>query len=61
MTFADKTSKIYRLTKKQYDQLIMNSITSTDKKANNNIKKQINMAGKNLMSDKEVKKTNGNK
>ena len=32
----------------------MNSITSTYKKANNSIKKQINMTGKNLMRDKEV-------
>ena len=32
----------------------MNSITSTYKKANNNITKQINMAGKNSMRDKEV-------
>ena len=54
MTFADKTSNMYRLTKEQYDQLIMNSITSTYKKANSNIKKQINMTGKNLMMDKEV-------
>ena len=51
---ADKTSNIYRLTKEQYDKLIVNSITSTHKKANINIKKQINKAGKNLMSDKEV-------
>ena len=50
----DKTSNMYRLTKEEYDQLIMNSITSTYKKANNNIKKQINMAGKNLMRDKEI-------
>ena len=28
MTSADKTSNMYRLTKEQYDQLIMNSITS---------------------------------
>ena len=54
MTFADKTSNMYRLTKEDYDQLIMNSITSTYKKANNSIKKQINMTGKNLMRDKEV-------
>ena len=54
MTFADKTSNMYRLTKEQYDKLIMNSITSTYKKANSNIKKQINKAGKNLMRDKEV-------
>ena len=38
MTFAGKTSNMYRLTKEQYDQLIMNSITFTYKKANNNIK-----------------------
>ena len=31
-----------------------NSITSTYKEANDNSKKQINMAGKNLMRDKEV-------
>ena len=54
MIFADKTSNMYRLTKEQYDKLIMNSITSTYKKANSNIKKQINKAGKNLMRDKEV-------
>ena len=32
----------------------MNSRTSTYKKANNNIKKQINIARKNLMRKKEV-------
>ena len=32
----------------------MNSITSTHKTANNNIQKQINMAGKNLKRVKEV-------
>ena len=32
----------------------MNSITSIYKKANNNIKKQIDTAGENLMRDKEV-------
>ena len=54
MTPMDKTSNMYRLIKEQYDQLIMNSITSTYEKANNHIKKQINMAGKNLMRNKEV-------
>ena len=39
----------------------MNSITSTYKKANNNIKKQIDMAGKNLMRRKEVTKRIKNK
>ena len=45
---------MYRLTKEQYNQLIMNSLTFNYKKASNNIKKQINMAGKNQMRDKEV-------
>ena len=54
ITFADKTSNMYRLTKGQYGQLIMNSITSPCGKANSKIKKQINKAGKNLTRDKEV-------
>ena len=54
MTFADKTSNMYRLSKSEYDKLIMDSITSKYKKANTNIKKQINMAGKNLMKNQEV-------
>ena len=54
MTLEDKTSNMYLLTKEQYDKLIMNSITSIYKKANKNIKKQINKAGTNLMRDKEV-------
>ena len=54
MTFAGKTSNMYRSTKEQYNQLIMSSLTFNYKKASNNIKKQINMAGKNLMRDKEV-------
>ena len=54
MTSADKTSNMYRLTIEQYEQLIMNSIASTYKKANKNIKKHINMAKKNLIRDQEV-------
>ena len=53
-----KTSNMYRLTKERYDQLIVNSVTSTYKKANNNIKKQINMTGKSLIGDKNaIKRT----
>ena len=54
MTFEDKISNMYRLTNEQYDQLIMTSITSNYKKANSNIKIQINMAVKNLTRDKEI-------
>ena len=42
------------INKEQYDQLVMSPIISNYKKANNNIKKQINMAGRNLMRDKKV-------
>ena len=45
---------MYRLTKEQYGQSIMNSITSIYKKPNSNIKKQINMARKNSMRGNDV-------
>ena len=62
MTSADKTLNTFRLTKEQYDQLIMNSITSTCKNPNNNIKKQITMAEESLISKGQgSNKTNGNK
>ena len=54
MTFADKTSNMYRLNKDEYDKLINNSITSTYKKANKNISKQVNKAGKTILKNKEV-------
>ena len=60
MTFADMTSNMYRLTKEQYDKLIMNSITSTYKKANSSIKKRINKTGINLMRDKVIKRIETN-
>ena len=53
MTFVNKTSKMYILTKEQYDKLIMDSIASTYKKVISNIKKHINEAWKDLMRDKE--------
>ena len=52
MTFADKTKNMYRLSKDQYNTLLNNSITSTDKKSNINIKKKIN--GRNILKDKKV-------
>ena len=41
MKSVDKTSDMYRLTKEQYDQSIMNSITSIYKKPNSNIKNKL--------------------
>ena len=52
MTFADKTKNMYRLSKDQYNTLLNNSLTSTDKKSSINIKKKIN--GRNILKDKEV-------
>ena len=46
ITFADKTTNLYRLTKAEYDHIINNAITSKYKKTSNNIKKQINIDGK---------------
>ena len=60
MTFAGKTSNMYRLTKEQYDQLIMNSITFTYKKANNNIKNKSTWPEK-FNEGQGSNKTNGNK
>ena len=54
MTFADKTNNMYRLSKDQYNTLLNNSITSTYKKSNSNIKKKINISGRNILEDKEV-------
>ena len=48
VTFADKTSNMYRLSKEKHEKLLANAVTSTYKKANNSIKKKINMAGKQI-------------
>ena len=39
VTFANKTTNLYQLTKAEYDYMINNAITSKYKKASNNIKK----------------------
>ena len=54
VTFADKTTKLYRLTKVEYDPMINKAITSNNKKDSCNIKKQINMDGKRILKSKEV-------
>ena len=42
LTPAGKTSNMYRITKEEYNKMRRNAITSTYKKANENIKKRIN-------------------
>ena len=62
MTFADKTTNIFRLTREEYEKILNDSITATYKKASNNIKIKTNAAGKQVLRNNEVLKrmqTNG--
>ena len=52
--FTDKTTNIYRLTRKEYDKKLSNSIAATYEKARNNIKKKINADRKQLLRNKKV-------
>ena len=54
VTFADKTMNLYRFTKAEYNHLINNAIISKYKKASNNIRKQINIDGKQILKNSEV-------
>ena len=49
LTPADKTSNMYRISKEEYNKMRRNAITSTYKKANENIKKRINKKGKEIV------------
>ena len=53
MTFADKTSNMYRLTKEKHNKL-WNAITSKYKKTNTKIKDKINKKGKEILKNKEA-------
>ena len=62
MTFADKTTKIYCLTREEYEKILNDSISATYKKASSNIKKKITAAGKRVLRYNKVLKrmqTNG--
>ena len=54
MTFAYKTSNMYRLTKEEQKKLLRNAITSKYEKANSNIKDEINKKGKEIVKNEEV-------
>ena len=54
LTFADKTSNLYKLPKEEYHQLLNNAVTSTYKKVNENVNHQINLCGKKIMKNKAV-------
>ena len=49
LTPAGKTSNMYRITKEEYNKMHRNPITSTYKKAKENIKKRINEKGKEII------------
>ena len=53
LTFADKSSNIYRLTQEEYVKMRRNSRTSTYKKTNRNIKIRIDIKGKQIMENVE--------
>ena len=54
LTFADKTSNLYKLKKEQHQKMLNDSITTTYKKPSDNIHNKINTDGKKLMKDKDV-------
>ena len=54
LTFADMTSNLYKLKKEQYQKMLNDSITTTYKKASDNIHNKINTDGKKLMKDKDI-------
>ena len=56
LTFADKSSNMYRLTREEYVKMRKNAITSTHKKTNSNIKKRIDIKGKQIMENVETSK-----
>ena len=54
MSFADKTSKMYRLTKEKHNTLLRNAITSKYKKANTKIKHKRNKRRKETLKNKDA-------
>ena len=53
-TFADKTTNLYKLEKKQYKKPLKHSVTTTYERVNKKIEKQINLEGKNIVKDKTI-------
>ena len=60
LTFADKTSNLYKFKKEQHQKMLSDSITATYKKASDNIHNKINTDGKKLMEEKDYVKPNVN-
>ena len=45
---------MYQLSKEEHEQLLTNAVISTYKKANNSIKKKINMASQQILKNNEI-------
>ena len=54
LTFADKTSNVYKVTKEQYEKLLNNAIMTSYKKVSKKTQDQINNQRKNILKNKEV-------
>ena len=54
LTFADKTTNMYKLTKEEYNKFLKDSITTTYKMVNDNINKRINIEGKNIIKNTNI-------
>ena len=59
LTFADKTTNMYKLTKEEHNKLLTDAVTSTYKKAEANVESKIMSEGKELVKNKNVYLTNG--
>ena len=54
LTFADKTSNIYKVPKEQYEKLLNNAITTSYKEVSKKTQDQIKNQEKNILNNKEV-------
>ena len=54
LTFAAKTSNLYKVPKEQYEKLVNNAITTSYKKISKTAQGQINNQRKNMLKNKEV-------
>ena len=54
LTFTDRITNLYKLEKEQYNKLLKGSITTTYKIVKRNIRKQMNLEGKNIIKDKTI-------
>ena len=51
---ADKTTNMYKMEKNEYDRILKNSVTSTYKKADPNLKRKIDSEGKELVKEHRI-------